>query len=704
MHKSLRVAAAVLLCIPALGFPQQNSTPTGTPARPAATPWSATEEGPIKVDVEVTDRPGKPVLGLTKQDFTILEDGHPRSILSFHSFNTSSDLTDPPPEVILVIDAVNQSSDVLSYAEQETGKFLRQNGGDLADPVSLAFVSNGGLETETEPSTDGNASAAWLDRLKANTIPSGAPETAEELQRRFELSTLQTISIAERAAQRPGRKLLIWIGRGWVIPDQANRRNRKDDQQAYFKEIVELATRLREARISVYNISRPADPSGPASPRADFDEASSEGVKSVGQAEARDLSLGALASASGGEVRKPDNDLAGLITACIEHANSFYTLSFDPPASDHVDEYHAMHVLVARQNTVTRTRTGYYDEPTLAVRFVTVGQLEHIAELAQEVSDAEAARQLSRPVLNERLSSPMLSNLKATLRGRKAQQALVALGDASSFLPLPVAEIPANASPNADEQRVIISRTVDYLHNTIPKLPNLFAARTTAHHEQAPQKTGQGGTPSSPAWRLASTSDEVVLYRDRKEVLETRSGKTRNLSSGKRNFVVTGVFGPILSMAVNDAGPDKLTWSHWEQGETGPLAAFQFAVPKSRSHFETSYHSLFAEDADQVISERIGYHGEIAIDPENGTIFRLAVMADPDPSTRIVRSDVMVEYGPVEIAGRTYICPVRSVAISREQTWAIDSTFLNDVSFSNYHVFRPTARILTGDISLPHDK
>jgi len=662
-------------------------------------PRRATEEGLIKVDVEATDRSGKPVSGLTKQDFTILEDGHPRSILSFHS-----DLADPPPEVILVIDAVNQSPDVLSFAEQEVGMFLRQNGGDLAEPVSLAFVLSGGMETEAEPSRDGNTLAALLDRIKANTIPSDPPETAEELQRRFELSTLQMISIAERAAQRPGRKLLIWIGPGWVIPDQANLRNRKEDQPPYFKEIVELATWLREARISIYNISPQAGKSGSASPRAAFDEAPPEGVKSVGQAEAKDLSLGALAIATGGEVRKPDNAIAGQIAACIEHANSFYTLSFDPPASDHVDAYHALQVLVARQNTVTRTRAGYYDEPTLAVRFVTVGQLEHIVELAQAVSDAEAARQLSRLVLNERLSSPMLSNLNARLRGKKAQQALIALGDASSFLPLAAPEIPVKAPPNEDEQRIILSRTVDYLHNTIPKLPNLFAARTTAHYEQAPQQVEQGGTRSSPAWRLASTSADIVLYRDRKEVLETRSGKTRSSSSEKSRFVVLGVFGPVLSMAVTDAGPDKLTWSHWEQGESEPLAVFRFVVPKSRSHFQTSYHSLFAEDAAHVNSEITGYHGEVAIDPENGTIFRLVVMADPDPSTRIVRSDVMVEYGPVEIAGKTYTCPVRSVAISREQTWTIDSTFLNDVSFSNYHVFRPTTRILTGDISLPPDK
>jgi len=74
----------------------------------------------------------------------------------------------------------------------------------------------------------------------------------------------------------------------------------------------------------------------------------------------------------------------------------------------------------------------------------------------------------------------------------------------------------------------------------------------------------------------------------------------------------------------------------------------------------------------------------------------------------LIRSDIMIEYGPVEIGGKTYICPVRSVSISRGRsvtlltewdesfrTYGPYATMLNDVAFEGYHIFRAKSRMLT---------
>ena len=111
-----------------------------------------------------------------------------------------------------------------------------------------------------------------------------------------------------------------------------------------------------------------------------------------------------------------------------------------------------------------------------------------------------------------------------------------------------------------------------------------------------------------------------------------------------------------------------------------------------------------------------GYHGEIAVDPANGTVLRVTAQADLKPTDPLVRADIMVEYGPVELGGRSYICPLKSVSISQAQ--AADSnmaaskvqfspghlqTLLNDVAFVQYHLFHADAHILTAAEGLPEE-
>lgn len=100
---------------------------------------------------------------------------------------------------------------------------------------------------------------------------------------------------------------------------------------------------------------------------------------------------------------------------------------------------------------------------------------------------------------------------------------------------------------------------------------------------------------------------------------------------------------------------------------------------------------------------RTAYHGEFGIDPNSGTILRLTLEADPDLGSSMQRADIMVEYRAVDIGGKTYICPVRSVSYSVGTSVNVPSfgigltreaARLNDVVFSNYHIFRTEMRIV----------
>jgi hypothetical protein len=106
------------------------------------------------------------------------------------------------------------------------------------------------------------------------------------------------------------------------------------------------------------------------------------------------------------------------------------------------------------------------------------------------------------------------------------------------------------------------------------------------------------------------------------------------------------------------------------------------------------------------------YHGRVAIDPASGAILRLMVSADLEPEDGITRADVAIEYGPVELGGKTYICPLRSVALSVAATIQqaaatlsnpaapsgglndIGITSLNHTVFEEYHLFRGDMRMV----------
>src|ERR1700722_1359935 len=103
------------------------------------------------LDVVVTDKSGTPVSGLELKDFTVLDNNQPAKILSFHESGAGPQV-DPPVEVILLIDKVNLDFKEVAFVRQEVEKFLGQNAGHLAQPVSLFVLTNQGLDVQQQPS------------------------------------------------------------------------------------------------------------------------------------------------------------------------------------------------------------------------------------------------------------------------------------------------------------------------------------------------------------------------------------------------------------------------------------------------------------------------------------------------------------------------------------------------------------------------
>lgn len=366
-----------LVCIPAwfylsAGLPAQQTsgateaaaqaTPPQAPSsgpvlthRPPPTPPKA-PEGRIQLNVVMTDGAGKAVRGLTAQDFKLLDNNQALKIVSFHAFDGDRARPTLPVQLLLVIDTVNADFQDLAIQRGEIGKFLLQNGGHLAQPTSIFLLTNTGLRVQPRPSMDGNALAGVLNQLNGVIRTITPAMGADGLVERFQVSVKALTSIAENEARQPGRKLLIWTGRGWPLLRRPDLGDSTRASQLYFDAIVELSTRLREAQITVYG----GQPDG-----AFFYRDFLKPVTKAPQADGPDLSLGVFAIQTGGRgpAMRANNDLAAQMESYVEDASTYYSLTFDPPHGERANEYHALKVLVDQPGLTARTNTGYYNQP-----------------------------------------------------------------------------------------------------------------------------------------------------------------------------------------------------------------------------------------------------------------------------------------------------------------------------------------------------
>jgi hypothetical protein len=255
------------------------------------------------------------------------------------------------------------------------------------------------------------------------------------------------------------------------------------------------------------------------------------------------------------------------------------------------------------------------------------------------------------------------------------------------------------------------------LKEVTPKLPDFFAIRTTTEYEQpSPRKEDTWKTaPADQSLREAVTAKATLRYRNGHEEQDKEQKKSRP-NARKRDLNLIGVFSPILGSVLGDAtrGDSILIWSHWVQGERGREAVFRYFVRAENPHYNVTYCCLVGG---RIFLMSPRYLGELTIDPGTGAILRLTMEAElgwiREPNLHPVQpakgAAAMVEYGPVEIGGKEYICPHRSVVIMRVRTvnlltvwgqtfevYAPYETRLNDIVYTDYHKFGAEARMLPG--------
>jgi VWFA-related protein len=316
-------------------------------------------DGQIHLDVVVTPKSGPPVSALQQQDFAVLDNKVPQTILAFKAVHGR----EAPIEVVLVLDDVNTGFANVAYERSQIDKFLRTDGGRLAHPMTLAFLTDDGIKVQDEFSRDGNELNTGLDKytLGLHSIRrSGGIYSAVE---RLQISMKALFELGTREAARPGRKIILWISPGWPVlagPGVQEQMSPKHDQEI-FNDVVNLSTLLREGQITLYSI----DPLGSADfgGRAFRWEAFTKGISKPSQAEWGDLALQVVSTQSGGLALTSGNDITAFIKQCLADTLAYYEISFAPPLDQKRDEYHHLEVHVAKPGLTARTRQGYYSQP-----------------------------------------------------------------------------------------------------------------------------------------------------------------------------------------------------------------------------------------------------------------------------------------------------------------------------------------------------
>jgi hypothetical protein len=350
--------------------------------------------------------------------------------------------------------------------------------------------------------------------------------------------------------------------------------------------------------------------------------------------------------------------------------------------------------------------------PIRAATRVTVAQLEQFLASKQtsKESDVEIAERLGSVELTEQLTVPTFLRIESEANlGPGTLQQLRLMAASSIFCAPPTAELPTRAAPDQVSQQRMMNSATEYVEGFLQRLPDFVAIRTTDSFENTPQRTGSKHGKPNAEFHLVRESRRQIAYRNGKEIVNSASGDSGNgqseSDSALAGLTTRGEFGPVLKTVLGDSVKGSVVWSCWQIGEAGTLVAvLRYDVPKPSSRYLVDF-CCYQKSQDDPQSFRFfdtpGYHGELYLDPATGAVDRITLEAQLSEDDPVMVSGLAVQYGRVDIGGKSYIRPVRGVAVSEIHGPVMEPAdkvaperFINEVRFSDYHKFSSTVRML----------
>jgi VWFA-related protein len=365
----------------------------------------------ITVDAVVVDKDGKPVSGLTREDFVVKEDGKTQDIASFEAFvldrpadagaaaGAESAPTAPSRRgfALLVDDVsmnVRDAADLRRDLQAFIGRSLREG-----DQVTLATTSGSSWWTGTLPRGQAQLSAAvqkirgldfvstssidplsdyeamWITHRAGATDPvfsriverwtraglcggascasllSSRAVAVDAFRRQGTRATLYAVIRAlEELAPLHGRKSVLLFSRGFV-----------DDPASGMVRSVVAASRHANAAVYFLDVRGLVATPGIPSIAEEMQPPDPAHLGAMALQEAILESSGAqtLAAETGGITVRNTNDLARAAARIEGESRAFYLLGFYPPAGKRPGDWRKLRVSVKGKDLEVRARRGY---------------------------------------------------------------------------------------------------------------------------------------------------------------------------------------------------------------------------------------------------------------------------------------------------------------------------------------------------------
>jgi len=318
--------------------------------------------------------------------------------------------------------------------------------------------------------------------------------------------------------------------------------------------------------------------------------------------------------------------------------------------------------------------------------------------------DGRLASRLADLELEERLSTVSLYRLAGRYKlGSRAQMVLQQIAERSALLKLPPSEQMVRSAPDDEAQRAMLNAARDYVFGKLSHLPDFVATRTTTTFvdASAPLKLL---SPNTAQFRRSDMVQQEITFRDGKEILQPASGALNGKSAEESAaFQSRGEFGTQAAILIMDVQAGSISFDHWEDTLGGIAAVYQYSVARTNSHYEVTDHC----EGEASFHDLPGYHGSIAIAPQTGAILRITLEAEADKDDPVSHIASVIEYGPVVIANRRYLCPLRSLTFMMQKADGCSQhrrklqkpiNMFNRTIFSNYHRFGSSSTILYGEV------